>query len=452
MYYIAEEKDVKDTVVDFMRFCDFIETAKPFATQKGDLSVKACYEVNKLLRYPEQNAKDTARMHQYATVALWFIIAKQAGFIACFDAKGGKSICGTTDKYADFKTMNIFSQYLLIFHIWFCFVDPEAQYGERGFTSVLSDLMDGIFSQLAENGSNQWIKYEENKSGIYGRNMNPVQFMMGMYYKTACTLRDLNLIDFVESNKSIQYFNLPLIEQLKPKNFGVALSKACEQRKYVWFNAYAEKAYIGLNWFADKKDFEDEEELYEKTMEALKNGTTTFISPFLSCFPEKSVDMPAIYASIFEHENLNNDTRVFEFKVSLSKRCYRTIRCLPEHTFEDLHLAIQKAFEFDNDHLYSFYLDGKRHSSYEISAPYSERPPFTDEVRLGDERLTNRQRILYLFDYGDCWEFDIVLDVKNETDLKLKNPEIIKSVGESPEQYPDLDYEDDDDIVSSLDE
>ena len=453
MCYIAEEKDVKDAVADFIKFCDFIETEKPFATQKGDLGVKGCYEVNKLLRYSEKNAKATDRMYQYATVALWFSVAREAGFIVCSDAKGGKSIYVTADKYANFKKMSIFTQYLLIFHIWFCFFDPESQYIERGFASELSGLMDGIFLQLADNGSNKWIKYNENCSTPYGRNKKPVQVMMGTYYKTVRNLKDLNLIDFVEGKQLMQYFNLPLIEKLKPTDFGVALSKTCEQRKYVWFNVYAGKACI--NWYADEKDSVNESELYEKTMEAIEKGTTTFISPFVNCFPERSVDVPAIYASIFDCEDPDKDTRIFEFKVSLGRKCYRIIRCLPEHTFEDLHLAIQKAFEFDNDHLYSFYLDGKRYSGYAVNAPYSEKPPFTDEVCLGDERLKNEQRILYLFDYGDCWEFDIVLDVKKEPGASLKNPEIIKSVGESPEQYPEFDdddYEDDGELVSFLEE
>jgi len=100
-----------------------------------------------------------------------------------------------------------------------------------------------------------------------------------------------------------------------------------------------------------------------------------------------------------------------------------------------LHLAIQEAFEFDDDHLYSFYLDGKRYSDYSVNSPYSENPPYSDEVCLGDARLINKQRILYLFDYGDCWEFDILVDVETGTDISLEEPEIIKTVGKSPEQY-----------------
>ena len=130
---------------------------------------------------------------------------------------------------------------------------------------------------------------------------------------------------------------------------------------------------------------------------------------------------------------------MFEFKVSLSGKCYRVIRCLPTHTFEDLHLAIQKAFEFDNDHLYSFYLDGKKYSNYSVNSPFSEEPPFTDETCLGDERLLHKQRILYLFDYGDCWEFNIILDIKYDGNVTFEKPEIIKTVGEAPEQYPEYD-------------
>ena len=437
MNYTAEENDVRNTVDDFIKFCNYIETEKPFATPKGDLSTKACYDVNKLLRYPQTDAKTTDRLYQYASVSLWFAVAKEAGLIACAEAKGGKSIYDTTAKYTDFKKMNIFTQYLLVFYTWLCFVDIEIQYNERGFASIMSSLIDRVCAQLAENGSQKWIKYREKESQVYGSESKPVQIMMGLYYKTAHNLRDLGLIVFEEGSKRADYFNTPVITKLKPTDFGVAMFKACGQRKYTWFNVHADKAYIG---FLMDKPSEDEEELYQKTAEALESGEESFVTPFLDYFPQGSVDITAIRLIMFEYENPDNDTRVFEFTVSLSKKCYRVIRCLPKHTFEDLHLAIQEAFDFDDDHLYSFYLDGKGYSNYSVNSPYSEQPPYSNEVRLGSYRLIDRQRILYLFDYGDCWEFDIVLDVKTGTDVSgvnLENPEIIKTVGEAPVQYPD---------------
>lgn len=443
MNCIAKENDVRDTVYDFFKFCDFIDSEKPFATAKGDLSTKACYEVNKLLRYSQADAKTTDRMYQYTSVSLWFAIAKEAGFIACTEAKGGKSIYAVTNKYSDFKKMNIFSQYLLIFYTWFCFVDAEGQYNERGFAAIMSHLIDGVFAQLAENGSQKWIKYNENEAHVYGSESKPVQTMMRLHYKTVHNLRDFGLIVFEEGNKRADYFNTPIIIKLMPTDFGTAIFEACKQRKYTWFNVHADKAYIG---FYNDKDADDEAEmeLYKKTAEAFEAGTESFVTPFLNCFPQGLIDIAGIRLIMFEYDKPGNDNRVLEFKVSLGKKCYRVIRCLPKHTFEDLHLAIQEAFEFDDDHLYSFFLDGKNYSNYSVNSPYSENPPFSNEVCLGNYRLINKQRMLYLFDYGDEWEFDIVLDVKYETGVILKNPEIIKSVGKAPEQYPDYDDCDED--------
>jgi len=58
----------------------------------------------------------------------------------------------------------------------------------------------------------------------------------------------------------------------------------------------------------------------------------------------------------------------------------RTIEIPTEQTLEDLHLAIQDAFEWDNDHLYTFFMNGKAHDPlYEIAGPETadDSFPFT---------------------------------------------------------------------------
>ena len=54
----------------------------------------------------------------------------------------------------------------------------------------------------------------------------------------------------------------------------------------------------------------------------------------------------------------------YVFRVSQGKT-WRKIQISKESTLEDLHLAIQDVFEFDNDHLYSFFMDNKRWSEDE---------------------------------------------------------------------------------------
>ena len=46
--------------------------------------------------------------------------------------------------------------------------------------------------------------------------------------------------------------------------------------------------------------------------------------------------------------------RTYVFKVSLAKDLWRRIEIAADHTLLDLHRAIQKAYNFDDDHLYSF--------------------------------------------------------------------------------------------------
>jgi hypothetical protein len=43
--------------------------------------------------------------------------------------------------------------------------------------------------------------------------------------------------------------------------------------------------------------------------------------------------------------------------------------------------------------------------------------------------------MVYLFDFGDQWEFDVTLEQVNR-DMVVKEPVIIETHGEPPEQYP----------------
>src|SRR3954470_10288627 len=75
-----------------------------------------------------------------------------------------------------------------------------------------------------------------------------------------------------------------------------------------------------------------------------------------------------------------------------------------QQTLEELHQAIQTAFHFDFDHLYSFFMSGR---AWDSSSEYAAVPrPGSGEKsaqrthldRLG---LKVGASFLYLFDYGD---------------------------------------------------
>ena len=125
------------------------------------------------------------------------------------------------------------------------------------------------------------------------------------------------------------------------------------------------------------------------------------------------------------------------FKVSLPGRIWRQIEMSSKHTLLDLHNCIQSAFGFDDDHLYSFFMDNKPWSKECFISPYDEGGPYVDEVCIGELGLFVGKKFLYLFDYGASWHFKVKLEEIQENDSKPKIPRVIKEKGEAPDQYFD---------------
>jgi len=127
----------------------------------------------------------------------------------------------------------------------------------------------------------------------------------------------------------------------------------------------------------------------------------------------------------------------FIFKVSVAPKIWRMLALSHEHTLDDLHKLIQAAFEFDDDHFYAFYMDNKRFSEECFESPQGSEGPFAHEIAIGELELKKGQRFLYLFDFGDQWEFNVqLLEIKTEEKL-LQRPQILEAHGKAPEQYPD---------------
>lgn len=117
-------------------------------------------------------------------------------------------------------------------------------------------------------------------------------------------------------------------------------------------------------------------------------------------------------------------------------------------SFLDLHEAIQKAVNFDNDHLFEFYIGRRpRHVAQVVGgAPDWENSHPVDTYQgvpiSSAWPMPPGLKLFYLFDFGDNWVFQI-----NKTRHKDKQaqpgvvyPRVSEAKGESPEQYPG--YED----------
>lgn len=140
------------------------------------------------------------------------------------------------------------------------------------------------------------------------------------------------------------------------------------------------------------------------------------------------------------------DARAFRLRIQLKlgnrlPRCWREIEIPARRSFLDLHIAIQRIFNWYDEHIFHFkltaYGQGLRAEQSSFMDPGAEclAPPDTavveaDKLLLGDVFPQTRS-VLYLYDYGDGWEHEIAL-LETIEKTRLKNPRLTSGSGDAP--------------------
>lgn len=138
--------------------------------------------------------------------------------------------------------------------------------------------------------------------------------------------------------------------------------------------------------------------------------------------------------------------RVFKVRIHLDdyEGVFRDIEVLGENTLHDLHTELQVAFDWDDDHLYSFYMSGEYgDDSTAISHPFAGDELDSTEVQIAELGLVSQQKFVYIFDYADEWRHTLEVlsigDTSIDEEHVIDYPKTTASEGESPQQYEDYD-------------
>jgi hypothetical protein len=121
------------------------------------------------------------------------------------------------------------------------------------------------------------------------------------------------------------------------------------------------------------------------------------------------------------------------FKVSLGTVWCR-IAINTKQDLDSLSSIILDAVDFDDDHLYQFLYQNRYGFNQPINHPFMDDGPYTSDVRVGDVPLRVGQTMIYVFDFGDWWAFDVTLE-QIKPDEGNKGPRILETHGKPPEQY-----------------
>lgn len=139
---------------------------------------------------------------------------------------------------------------------------------------------------------------------------------------------------------------------------------------------------------------------------------------------------------------------VYLIKATLSD-CYGKVEgqpfrvlAIPEnYTLYRLAASILDSFEFDFDHPFGFYDNIEKWTQskegYELFADIGEESEFKGVKKTKISKVFNQigKKMLFLFDYGDEWNFITELQGIEPQKEKLKYPFIMESFGEAPPQY-----------------
>jgi len=135
---------------------------------------------------------------------------------------------------------------------------------------------------------------------------------------------------------------------------------------------------------------------------------------------------------------MEKQINVYELKVSLSgdRNIYRILKICGSGTLDELSNLILWSLNFDGEHLY--YFKTRNDNTYYYGDPDGGEK--SANIKIDRLLLEPKQKLSYLYDFGDEWLFTIAVRKIELTETYVK-PYIVESKG-TVEQYPDFDDED----------
>ena len=135
---------------------------------------------------------------------------------------------------------------------------------------------------------------------------------------------------------------------------------------------------------------------------------------------------------------------VIQIYLEYKEDVIRNIEISSTSNLEELHYAIITAFELEKNELASFYMTNEDFELLQeiplLSIDEEENPMLgMNEVIISSILTKQGSQLLYVYDFMKMWRFLITLTEKKEE--IISEPKCVKSVGEMPEDAPEITFE-----------
>ncbi len=121
--------------------------------------------------------------------------------------------------------------------------------------------------------------------------------------------------------------------------------------------------------------------------------------------------------------------KLYTLKVTLhgsKPPIWRRMKIAGGFSLLDLHYAIQSAMGWQNCHLFQFEKDGTCYTDLtELDASWELNLADAGDITLEDVLHLEKDKMVYLYDFGDSWEHEIVVEKIEENAAVPDHPECV---------------------------
>jgi hypothetical protein len=384
---------------DFEALLSYIRTRDLSVTGKHQLPLRALPEINARLSHPIQLGLKRPQQKSYPHINGLYLLLRASG-LTYIDETSKKPLLVVEDEvYREWAGLNPTERYCCLLEIWLLRGDPEIIGArQRGGYRIPDTFKEwrSFFQTVPDEGM-QVSGNDEADSWM--------RYWLGWH--------NLGLLEM---------FGLMVVEHGTPQPG----EGWCVDRVHRASLGDALLALLHIEFFGDIDNILELEAEEKMPLGVLQPALKTYFPEW-----EKCISTP--------EWAFREGTYIF--KVSLW-RIWRQIAIPADLTLDTLASTILDAVEFDDDHLYMFSYENRFGREERVYHPYMDEGPWTSEMLIGNVPLGVGQTMTFLFDFGDQWEFDVTLERIDPQDTSVRDPIILKTHGEPPQQYPIWDEED----------
>lgn len=388
------DKNPPGTILqDFQTLLDFLNPQGIEVSGVNNvLPMKQLRTINDLLSHPIDMGlkRPVQKSYPYIHGLYWLL---RASGITTVKSKGKKPILAIDQAVLEsWNRLNPTDRYFNLLEAWMIF-GTEEMLGERG--GLMFNNLDQCLHFLKNLPS-------EGQNFADSKNSDPLKYWPGLHNLALLHLFGIISVTSAKMKEGKGW----QVGTVKPTPFGMAL--------------------LQLLWITFCQN-----EFFTEAQERLNPILGQLQPAFQEFFPEWQQNLVIPGATEFRDE-------LYIFKVSLGK-IWRRIAIPGKLTLNYLAYAILDSVEFCCDHLYQFTYKNRFGRITNIHHPSLDEPPFVDQVSVGDLPLEPGANMIYIFDFGDWWEFNVQLEEIKPLDGNMEQPKVLKKSGKSPQQYPDWD-------------